>query len=246
MMIKDYIVVDVETTGLNPKFDRLIEIAAIKIKDNNIVDAYNTLVNPGITIPQRIVNLTGITDQMVSESPKINDIIIEVNKFFGDHILLGHNLIFDYGFIKQSCINNKLSFEKDGIDTLKIARKVLPDIEKRSLEYLCNYYNIKQDIRHRAYDDAHSTHILYQRLLEAFGNNNTDLFKAIQLQYRMKKVSPITNKQKVYLKDLLTYHKIENKIQIDELSKNEASRIIDKIISKHGRIQTIYQNQHNH
>jgi DNA polymerase-3 subunit epsilon len=234
-MIKDYIAVDVETTGLNPGYDRLIEVAAIKVKDFNVADTYTTLINPEIHIPGRITEITGISNDMVSSSPKIGEIIHEITEFCGEYILLGHNIRFDYGFLKQNCANHKISFEKQGIDTLKIARKMLPDIEKRSLGFLTDYFGIEQEIYHRAYDDANSTHLLYKHLLHSFSGTDSDIFRPMQLQFQPQKMCPITPKQKVYLNNLIKYHKINVKLEISSLTKSEASRMIDKIIFTYGR-----------
>ena len=101
---------------------------------------------------------------------------------------------------------------------------------------MCAYYGIDQGNAHRALDDARSAHLLLLQLWEAFGQADPGAFALCPLAYTAKKQSPITNSQKGYLKDLLKYHKIELDIQIDGLTKSEASRIIDGIILQYGRI----------
>lgn len=235
-MLRDYIAIDVETTGLNPKYNRLIEISAIKVINFEIVDTLTTLINPGIEIPIKITEITGITNATIGDSPQIKEVIDEVSIYCGEYALIGHNLLFDFGFIKQACVNNGLCFEKCGIDTLNIARKLLPEFKKKNLEYLCRAFDIKQSTRHRAYYDAYATSELYQYFYNNYAENNPELFTPKQLQYQVKKNCPITNRQKLYLCDLLKYHKIENNLNIEHLSKSEASRMIDKIILKNGRI----------
>lgn len=235
-MSKDYIAIDVETTGLNPQYHRLIEIAAIKVNDFEIVDSFVTLINPEINIPQKITEITGITDMLVEESPTIKDVMKQLVAFCEDYILIGHNLLFDYSFIKQNCMADKHDFEKEGIDTLKIARKMLPELEKRNLGYLCKHLDISQDNYHRAYQDAYATSALYQVFYHRYHSTQKELFRPTQLQYQAKKMAPITNRQKLYLNNLLKHHKINTDVMIEHLSKNEASKMIDKIILQYGRI----------
>lgn len=235
-MIENYIVFDIETTGLQPKSDRIIEIGAVKVEKGEIVDTFSTLIQPEIVIQPMITGLTGIDNEMVKDAPKGDEAIPAFIEFCKDVVLMGHNVMFDYSFVKRFAVNHKLPFEHQGIDTLKIARSALPNLEKKSLEYLCNHYQIIQEQKHRALEDAKSTYLLYKKMLEEFGESQEDLFLPKELVYQVKKESSITNAQKGYLKDLIKYHKIELDVAIDSLTKNEASRYIDKIILQNGRI----------
>ena len=136
-MLKDYVVVDLETTGLSAKDNRIIEIGAIKIKGGQVEELFETFVNPGCAIPFRITEVTGINDSMVSEAPYIETEIVRFIEFSEELPLIGHNLLFDYSFLKANAVNNKLTFEREGIDTLKIAREKLKDLPSRRLDYLC-------------------------------------------------------------------------------------------------------------
>lgn len=235
-MIKDYVCVDIETTGIRPKWDRIIEIGAVKVRDGEEVDTFSELIYPGIPIPARITELTGITDEMVADRDKIEQVLPRFIEFAKDDILLGHNVRFDYSFLKQNAMNQNLEFNKIGMDTLKIARKVLADLESKSLENLCKYYNILDENHHRAFNDASVTSKLYLILLEQFGTDWQEVFKPYEFSYKVKKMQPITDRQKKYLKDLMNYHNIMIDFDLDSLSKNEASRKIDKILSEKGRI----------
>jgi len=235
-MIDTYVVVDLETTGLNPKFARILEIGAVKVKGGKVVDTYDKIINAKLNLPTQIVNLTGITEEMMLQGEDIEKAIVELIDFCEDYILLGHNVQFDYSFIKKAAVNNKLRFEKKAVDTLKLARRFLPEIEKRSLEYLCGYYQIEHVNKHRAYYDALATHELYGIFVDQFYNGNEKEFEPYQLNYQVKKENPITPRQKIYLNDLIKYHKIDLSVQIESLTKNEASRLIDGIIFEHGRI----------
>lgn len=235
-MIRSYVAIDLETTGLNPKSSRILEIGAIKVIEGQIQEIYKTFVKPEMRIPMRVQELTGITNEMADKGKKSEDAVVELIDFCEDYPLLGHNLLFDYSFVKKYATNLKLKFEKHGIDTLKIARKALPHLESRSLEYLCEYYKIEHEEKHRAYCDAKAASHLYEYFLTQFGEENPDIFQPYELIYQVKRQSPITPRQKAYLNDLLKYHKIEIEVEISSLTKSEASKYIDSLILNHGRI----------
>lgn len=235
-MVRDYVCVDIETTGIRAKWDKIIEIGAVKVRDGKVVETFSKLINPGIKVSPYIRELTGINDEMLKNQPYIEQVLPEFVDFAKDDLLLGHNIMFDYGFLKQNAINLNLEFEKMGIDTLKIARKTLKGLESRGLEFLCNYYGIKDENHHRAFNDAQVTSKLYDILMEQFGEEYPGLFEPYRLVYKAKKMQPITDKQKKYLTSLMNYHHMDMDFDLDELSKNEASKKIDKIISEKGRI----------
>ncbi len=235
-MIRDYVCVDLETTGVNVKWNKILEIGAVKVRDGQVVDEFSMLVNPGEAISPFIVNLTGITDEMVKDAEHIETVLPKFLEFAGDDVLLGHNLIFDFSFLKQNAINLNHEFEKSGVDTLRISRKLLSDLESRKLDYLCEYFGIEDNNHHRALNDAKVTVALYEILFEKYSEDNPELFQERNLQYKVKKMVPITDKQKKYLLALIEYHKLEIDYNIDDLTKNEASRKIDKILASKGRI----------
>ena len=235
-MISSFVALDLETTGLNPATDRILEIGAVKIIDGRETEVLSTLVDPGRQVSERITQFTGITNEMALGGMEYTQAVARLVDFCEDLPLLGHNVIFDYSFVKRAAVNQKLTFEKTGVDTLKIARTLLPDLAHRTLEYLCAYYGIGEDTHHRATEDARSAICLYERLRQEFPEEKEELFAPGALIYQVKKQSPITPAQKGYLNDLVKYHKIELPIRIESLTKNEASRIIDQIILEHGHI----------
>lgn len=235
-MIDDYIVLDVETTGLSPQKDKILEIGAAKVYKGSVHATYQTLINTGYPVPKKIQELTGITDTMRRSGRNIREVMEEFVGFCDDLPILGHNVLFDYSFLKQTAAECGLSFEKEALDTLKIARKVLPELPSRGLEALCDYYEIHPQRAHRALDDALSTHELLWKMWQMFKETAPETFIPTKLSYTVKKQSPITKSQKGYLNDLLKYHKIELDTQIEELTKSEASRLIDKIILQYGKI----------
>lgn len=242
-MIQDYVALDLETTGLQPTRDRILEIGALKIKNGCVVDAYATLVDCGTVIPTHITLLTGIRNEMLEQArsqgkaPKAPEAVRMLAEFCEDLPLLGHNILFDYGFVRQCAVNSGISFEKDGVDTLKIARKFLAELPSKSLEALCRHYDIQAEEHHRAVEDARSAARLYEKLAEEFDENGEHVFLPQKLTYSVKKQCPATKFQKAYLIDLVKYHRINLDASIDSLTKNEASRIIDNILSTYGRIK---------
>lgn len=235
-MINSYVAVDLETTGIGAKIEKITEIGMVKVVDGQVTDNYHTMVNPHREIPERIVELTGITDEMVRDAPGIEEVLPEVIRFCDGFPLLGHQILFDYGFLVQAAANQKMKFEKEGIDTLKICRYLMPGAEKKNLGAACHYFGIDPDTTHRALSDAMSAHLLYCALMKQFGANRSDLFVTQKLNYKAKKERTATKRQKQHLQDLLKYHRIEETVPIEHMSGNEISRMIDKIVFIHGRI----------
>lgn len=235
-MTTSYVAVDLETTGIGTKRQKITEIGMVKVVDGMVVDTYHTLVNPYRAIPERVVELTGITGEMVKDAPGIEDVLPNVIGFCEGFPLLGHQIIFDFGFLTQAAVNAKVKFEKDGLDTLKLCRYLMPGAEKKNLGAACAYFGITPDTAHRALSDAISAHLLYEKLKEQFGESRGELFEAKKLVFKAKKERPATKRQKEHLHDLLKYHRIETSVQIDKMSGNELSRMIDHIIFNRGRI----------
>lgn len=236
-MEDSYVAFDLETTGLRPKYDRILEIGAVRVEGGEVTGTYETFIDCGIEIPQRITQLTGITQEMIQGSPGTREAVEGFLDFAGEEILLGHNVLFDYSFMKRSVANLGGTFERRGIDTLAISRSCLPQLPGKSLDKMAAYYGITQEQHHRALDDALTAARLYERLKEDFGEDHPEQFKAVPLVFKIKKESPITNSQKVYLRDLLKYHRIENNVKIEMLTKSEASRMIDGIILEYGKMK---------
>lgn len=231
------IALDLETTGLNPRTDQILEIGAVKMENGEAVDTYSVFVNPGKHIPEFITGLTGITDEMVREGLSPEKAVQGLIDFCGEADLLGHNILFDFSFLKQKAAGFGSCFEKNGIDTLQIAKKFLPDLPSRSLGAICSYYHIAQEKQHRAVEDAVSAYRIFCRMKEEFEKVSPGAFWPKQLVYQVKKDSPITISQKRYLNDLIKYHRIELDAAIETMTKSEASRMIDTIISQHGKIK---------
>lgn len=236
-MVRDYVALDLETTGLNPNSDRILEIGAVKFINGEAVEEYDTFVDCRMKIPEMITRLTGIDNSMVEGAMKMETAVEKLVAFCEGMPILGHNILFDYSFIKRQAVNQGLEFQKLGIDTLKIAKNCLNELPSRRLDALCSHYGICQENHHRALDDAWSAVKLYDKLAEEFAEAFPRSFIPQEMIFQVKKQSPITNSQKVYLNDLVKYHRIDLDVRIDSLTKNDASRMIDKIILENGRIK---------
>lgn len=232
---ENYVCVDLETTGLNPKTDKIIEIGAVRVENGVRTEVFETFVNPACILPPKITELTGITDEELKSAPDIADVLPDFMAFLREDVLLGHSVLFDYSFIKKAAVNNRIKFERMGIDTLKIARRFLPELESRSLDFLCGHYAIPHKA-HRALADAEATCLLYDRLWESFGNGkDTAAFAPVALQYQAKRETPATPAQKERLYKLITKHKIIVEYELEKLTRSEASRYTDRILAKYGR-----------
>lgn len=242
--MEEYVAVDLEMTGLHVKTDRILEIGAVKVTENALGETFQTFVNPHRRLGKEITELTGITDEMVDGAPEPEAAFRSFLEFAGDLPLIGHNVMYDYSFLKQCAVNCGIPFDRKIIDTLKIARKLLKEPEKKSLESLCSYFQIIQNEMHRAQDDAKATAQLFLILKNQYKEQEPGLFVPKQVQYRAKKQGPLTPAQKRDLNHLLIYHRIESNIEIDSLTKSEASRMIDRIYARYGRIPDQEERKH--
>ncbi|QUI25481.1 3'-5' exonuclease [Vallitalea pronyensis] len=233
--MESFVVFDIETTGISPTNHRITEIGAIKVVNNQVVEEFNQLINPEVVIPNNIVALTGITDKLVKNEPMIEDVLPEFIDFCRDFVIMGHNIAFDFSFIKANALRHKLVFEKHAIDTLTIARKVLCELPSRKLSSLCKHYAIDYLNGHRAYNDAYCTYELFNRLKQDYYEKHPELFVAKPIHWKPAKTSAITSKQKAFLAALVKRHQVILDKQIDELTKSEASQAIDRIIHLYGK-----------
>lgn len=173
--IKDYVVFDLETTGMSCDKNKIIEIGAVKVNNNLITGTFNILVNPECYITPYITNIVHITNDMVADKPVIEEIMPYFMDFIGDYPLVAHNARFDISFIKANA--NKIGAEINNsvIDTLKLSRKYNKECQKHNLGYLTDYFNINLKNAHRAYFDALATYELYkiiQKKYDAIKNNS--------------------------------------------------------------------------
>ena len=136
-----YIAFDIETTGLDSMYDEIIEIGAIKIEDGKEIETFSTLIKPEYEIDEFITELTGITNEMVMDAPKIGEVLPKFMDFIKDSVILGHNINFDINFIYDNLINEDMKpITNDFVDTLRLSRRLLPELKHHRLSDLANYY----------------------------------------------------------------------------------------------------------
>ncbi len=178
--LKDYTVVDIETTGMNWNFNNILEISGLKVRNKKIVDTFSKLINPHEHIPYFIKNLTGITDEMVANAEELEDVLIEFKDFLKDDVIVGHNVNFDVDFIYDNFLNVlDEPLQNDFIDTLRISRKLLPELKHHKLDNLTDYYNIEARDKHRALNDCILTNEVYINMCNMIYEqyNDWDTFK---------------------------------------------------------------------
>ena len=161
-----YVVFDIETTGFSALSDRIIEIGAVKVEAGKIVDKFSTFVNPKIPIPYRIEHLTGINDEMVMNSETIDVILPQFLEFSRDAIMVAHNAEFDMSFIMQNAKNLGIEYEATYVDTVALARVLIPSISRYKLDNVAKALGVSLENHHRAVDDAGCTAEIFVKFIE--------------------------------------------------------------------------------
>lgn len=188
-----YVVFDLETTGFSPIKDRIIEIGAVKVEHGVITDKFSTFVNPKVPILFQITQLTSITDQMVMGAPDIETVLPQFLEFIGDAALVAHNASFDVSFIEQNCRYQDIQPDFTSVDTVSMARILLPTLSKYKLNVVANALHISLENHHRAVDDAGATAEIFIKFVEMlkdrgiydlaklnqFGENNADAVRKL-------------------------------------------------------------------
>jgi DNA polymerase III subunit epsilon len=191
-----FAVIDVETTGLNPLSDKIIEIGIIFIEDGSEVSAYSQLIHPGRPFPSSISSLTGITGKMAAESPLFEEVASQVNEMTAGYILVGQNVHFDYSFVKNEMRKSGISFSRKTICTAELSRLFFPNKKSHSLKSLCRNFEITNTQPHRALPDASATALAFLEMKNRFGENFiTYLLKRKQLNLTAS-IERINNKIK--------------------------------------------------
>lgn len=179
LIYDEFVVFDIETTGLSAINDAITEIGAIKIKDGQIIDTFSQLVNPQRNIPGFISDLTGITDGMVKDKPTIDDVILEFNEFIKGCVLVAHNSTFDVGFIRENLKTVNLGLYNPVLDTLELTRAVFPNLKNHKLDTVANHLDVNLDNHHRAVDDAIATSEIFNKIIEMLKSRNINSFDEI-------------------------------------------------------------------
>ena len=212
-----YVVFDLETTGFSSIKDKIIEIGAVKVENGVITDKFSTFVNPKVPIPFEITNLTGITDDMVMEAPDIETILPQFLEFVGDAVLVAHNASFDVSFIEQNCRYQDITPDFTSVDTVAMARILLPTLSKFKLNVVANALHISLENHHRAVDDAGATAEIFVKFVEMLRARNIKT---------LTKLNQFGAQNKDAIRKLPSYHVII-------LAKNQTGRVnLYKLVSE--------------
>ncbi len=238
------IVFDIETTGLSVQNCKITEIGAVKIKDGEIIDSFNTFVNPEMPIPQEIVELTSITDEMVADAPKIKEALTSFFEFIGGgrKLLVAHNANFDTGFIRYAAEECGMEFTNPYLDTVALSRYINPTLKKHKLDSLAEHYGLGDFNHHRACDDAAMLAAIYFKMIQSMREQDIKGFEQLKRDMSANSnplsLKPyhqiILVKNKVGLKNLyklisygfLKYYKRNPRVPKTELEKHREGLII--------------------
>lgn len=174
--------IDIETTGLSKSYHQITEIAAAKIRNNKIIDSYETLVNPQVRIPSFITHLTGINNEMVKDAPKIKEVLPNFKDFLGEDVFVAHNATFDYGFLDHNLrYHHGINLTNQRLCTRKLANRLFPELSRKRLQDLCQHLHIQNQQAHRAMGDVKATSAVFSEMLNILQEKGVsdikDIFK---------------------------------------------------------------------
>lgn len=170
-----YVVFDVETTGLSSVYDTIIEIAGVKMRNGEIIDRYESFANPHSPLPEKIVEITQITDDMLQDAPEVDVVLKEFYEWVGDSVLVAHNAAFDIGFLNVGYEKINLpKIQQPVIDTLELARFLFPQLGNHRLNTLCNHLQVELVQHHRAIYDAEATAYMFWKLIDRLKEKGLD------------------------------------------------------------------------
>lgn len=161
-----FVVFDLETTGFSNKNDKITEIGAVKVENFKVVDRFSQLINPEKDISYKVQELTGITNDLIKDKPTIEEVLPKFVEFIGDSVLVAHNADFDMGFMQQKCREQNIEFKNTSVDTLTLARTLLPHMKRFRLNLIAKELGIPLLNHHRAVDDAEATAHIFIKFLE--------------------------------------------------------------------------------
>ena len=197
-----YCVLDLETTGFSAKTEKITEIGVMKVKDGKVLDEFACFVNPEKPIPERVVEVTKITDDMVKDAETIDKVFPKLLEFLGDSVLVAHNAEFDIGFLKQNAENLGYDFDYTYVDTLKMAKDIFPDFKKYNLGKIAEKLKIHVDVAHRALDDVDTTVKVMNVMMDTLKERGAKTIEDIDL------LGSDEASKKEEFKKLNTYHAI--------------------------------------
>jgi len=219
-----FAIIDVETTGVNAKYDRLTEIAIIIFDGEKIIKEFSSLINPERKIPYNITQMTGINNQMVASAPKFYEIAKDIVEMTEGCTFVAHNAAFDYRFITAEFDSLGYKYERRTLDTIKLARKFIPGLRSYSLGKLCTDIGIEINNRHRAMGDAQATAELFKRIYQYQPDLEGVSLKGLHSNLKKEKIDSLPQKTGVYY----FYDDVNELIYVGK-STNIHSRIISHL-----------------
>ena len=180
-----YCVLDLETTGISHFTEKITEVGIIKIKDGKIIDTFETFVNPEKPIPEEVVEITHITDDMVRDAETIDKIIPQIIEFIGDSVLVAHNADFDIGYLKYNFKKYGYELNNTYIDTLRLSKAVFPDLKKYKLGVIADSLNIKVDVAHRALDDVKTLVAVFNKIIDIAKEHGATIIDDFDDKFKM-------------------------------------------------------------
>lgn len=205
----EFVVFDLETTGIGAKSNQIIEIGAVKVKEKKIVDRFSQFVNPNMPIPYNITQLTSIDDSMVADAPDIDIVLPKFLGFCGDAVMVAHNASFDIGFIKQKARERGIKTDFTVIDTVSMSRALLPELKKYKLDTVAKALGVSLENHHRAVDDAEATAEIFLRLIMRLDDKGI---------HNLKELNDFGVPDEETIRKMPSYHAVI-------LAKNETGRV---------------------
>ena len=197
-----YCVLDLETTGFSAVTEKITEVGIMKVKDGKVIDEFSCFVNPEKHIPERVTEVTNITDEMVKDAETIDKVFPKILEFIKDSVLVAHNAPFDMGFLKQNAKTLGYEFDYTYIDTLSLAKDLFPDYKKYKLGKIAENLGIKVEVAHRALDDVDTTVKVFNVMIDMLKKRGAKKVEDID------EVSSTEEAKKEEYKKLKTYHAI--------------------------------------
>ncbi|MBE6592998.1 MAG: PolC-type DNA polymerase III [Ruminococcaceae bacterium] len=238
----EFVVFDIETTGLSPASCKITEIGAVKVKNGEVLEVYNTFVNPEMPIPPEIVELTSITDEMVADARKIDEVLPEFLDFVGERLLIAHNANFDISFIRAAAKELDIPFENAYLDTVGLSRFLNKELKSHKLDVLAKHYKLGDFNHHRACDDAEILARIFFKMTEQLSQMDVKNFKDLDHEFGtsanpltlkpyhqiilVKNATGLKNLYRLISSSYLSYYRRQPRIPKTELEKYREGLII--------------------
>lgn len=233
-----YCVLDLETTGFSATTEKITEVGIMKVRDGEVIDQFSCFVNPQKHIPQRVTEVTNITDDMVKDAETIEQVFPKILDFIKDSVLVAHNAPFDMGFLKQNAKTLGYEFDYTYLDTLSLAKDLFPDYKKYKLGKIAENLGIKVEVAHRALDDVDTTVKVFYVMLDMLKKRGAKTVDDID------EVSSTEEAKKEEYKKLKTYHAIilaKNYIGLRNLYRLVSLSHVDYFYRKPRILKSLYK-----